>query len=107
MGYGDEIMATAFAKIEKQKYPEREVVVGDFKSRKANYSKVFYNNPNISDPRKLDKNKIIHFVNLVQINLMDSVSVIFLIMMDIVGFLVVNKIDQSIRILRRKMELFK
>ena len=68
MGYGDEIMATAFAKIEKQKYPEREVVVGDFKSRKANYSKVFYNNPNISDPRKLDKNKIIHFVNHCNIN---------------------------------------
>ena len=63
MGYGDEIMATAFAKIEKQKYPDRQIVVGDSKTRQASYSRVFYNNPNISDPRKLDKNKIVHFVN--------------------------------------------
>ena len=63
MGYGDEIMATAFAKIEKKKYPERQVVVGDAKARTAKYSKIYYNNPNISDPRKLDQNKIVHFVD--------------------------------------------
>ena len=40
MGYGDEIMATAFAKIEKQKYPKRQVVVGDSMTRKAKYSKI-------------------------------------------------------------------
>ena len=68
MGYGDEIMATAFAKIEKQKYPERQVVVGNIDTRQATYSKIFYNNPNISDPRKLDESKIVHFVNLSNIN---------------------------------------
>ena len=47
MGYGDEIMATAYAKIEKQKYPERQIVVGNSKTRKALYSRVFFKNPNI------------------------------------------------------------
>ena len=35
MGFGDEIMATAYAKIEKQKYPERQIVVGNSKTRQA------------------------------------------------------------------------
>ena len=39
-------------------------------------------------------NTIIKFYNLVQINHMDFVSVIFLITTDTVGFLVVNKTDQ-------------
>ena len=30
MGYGDEIMATAFAKIEKEKYPEASGCSGKF-----------------------------------------------------------------------------
>ena len=35
MGFGDEIMATYYAKVEKQKYPDRQVVVGNYKKRKA------------------------------------------------------------------------
>jgi|TARA_B100001964_G_scaffold159511_1_gene175147 hypothetical protein len=63
MGFGDEIMATYYAKIEKQKYPDRQVVVGNYKTKQALDSRVFFNNPNISDPKKLDKNKIVHFVD--------------------------------------------
>ena len=64
MGFGDEIMATYYAKIEKQKYPDRQVVVGNYKTKQALDSRVFFNNPNISDPKKLDENKIVHFVDL-------------------------------------------
>jgi ADP-heptose:LPS heptosyltransferase len=64
VGFGDEIMATYYAKIEKKKYPDRQVVVGNYKTRQALDSRVFFNNPNISDPKKLDKNKIVHFVDL-------------------------------------------
>ena len=63
MGYGDAIMATYYAKIEKQKYPDRQVVVGNYKTKLALNSKVFYNNPNISDPKKLDEKRIVHFVD--------------------------------------------
>jgi len=63
MGFGDEIMATAFAKIEKEKYPDRQVVVGNYKTKQALDSRVFFNNPNISDPKNLDENKIVHFVD--------------------------------------------
>ena len=68
MGFGDEIMATYYAKIEKQKYPDRQVVVGNYKTKQALDSRIFFNNPNISDPRKLDKNKTVHFVNHCKIN---------------------------------------
>ena len=54
MGFGDEIMATYYAKIEKQKHPDRQVVVGNHKTKQALDSRVFFNNPNISDPKKLD-----------------------------------------------------
>ena len=64
MGFGDEIMATYYAKLEKQKYPDRQVVVGNYKTKKATDSRIFYNNPKISDPKKLDENKIVHFVDL-------------------------------------------
>ena len=63
MGYGDEIMATYYAKLEKQKYPNRQVVVGNYKTKKALDSRVFFNNPNISDPKKLDEKRIVHFVD--------------------------------------------
>ena len=63
MGFGDEIMATAFAKIEKEKFPDRQIIIGDLNSRKATYSRIFENNPYISDPRNLDPDKIVHFVN--------------------------------------------
>ena len=68
MGYGDEIMATYYAKIEKQKYPDRQIVVGNYKTKKALDSRVFFNNPNISDPKKLDEKRIVHFVDHNQTN---------------------------------------
>ena len=57
MGFGDEIMATYYAKVEKQKYPDRQVVVGNYKKRKATDYRIFYNNPNITDPKKLTQIK--------------------------------------------------
>jgi hypothetical protein len=63
MGFGDEIMATYYAKIEKQKYPDRQVVVGNYKTKQALDSIIFFNNPNISDPKKLDERRIVHFVD--------------------------------------------
>ena len=64
MGYGDEIMATGIAKIEKIKFPHKQIVIGNFKQKIVTQSIVFLNNPNIiMDPKKIDKNKSIHFVN--------------------------------------------
>ena len=64
MGYGDEIMATGIAKIEKKKYPDRQIVIGNFEKKIITQSIIFNNNPNIiSDPNKIDKKKKIHFVN--------------------------------------------
>lgn len=63
MGLGDDIMTTAFAKIEKEKFPERQVVVGDFKKKIVFESIVFNNNPNITQRSELDESKPIHFID--------------------------------------------
>tara|TARA_Y100000588_G_scaffold106378_1_gene116347 strand:- start:290 stop:1159 length:870 start_codon:yes stop_codon:yes gene_type:complete len=64
MGYGDELMATGIAKIQKQKFPDRQIVVGNFKKKIITQSIIFLNNPNIiMDPKKIDKNKAVYFVN--------------------------------------------
>ena len=61
MGLGDDIMVTAFAKLEKQKFPDRQIVIGDFKKRLVKHSIVYENNPNITNPIKIGiPIKIIH-----------------------------------------------
>lgn len=64
MGLGDDIMATAVAKIEKEKYPDRQIVIGDFEKKLGYESIIYKNNPYITDQKDLDKNKIVHFVNI-------------------------------------------
>ena len=44
MGYGDEIMATGFAKIEREKFPDRQIVIGNFEEKTAAQSIIFLNN---------------------------------------------------------------
>ena len=56
MGYGDDLLITAFAAKQKKLYPNRQIVIGNTKKRIANHSEVFDNNPNIADCRNLDKN---------------------------------------------------
>ena len=63
MGYGDDLLITAFAATQKKLYPNRQIVIGNTKKRIANHSEVFDNNPNIADCRNLDKNKDIHVIN--------------------------------------------
>ena len=64
MGYGDELMATGIARIEKQKFPDRQIVVGNLEKKIVTQSIIFLNNPNIIiDPKKIDKNKLVYFVN--------------------------------------------
>lgn len=63
MGFGDEIMATGFARKEKQKFPNRQIIIGDYKKKFATKSEIFLFNPNIVDPKKLDYSIPIHFVN--------------------------------------------
>ena len=61
MGYGDDLLITAFAAKQKL-YPNRQIVIGNTK-KIANHSEVFDNNPNIADCRNLDKNKDIHIID--------------------------------------------
>ena len=63
MGYGDDLLITAFFCNTKKLYPNRQIVIGNTKKRIANHSGVFDNNPNIADCRNLDKNKDIHVIN--------------------------------------------
>ncbi len=63
MGYGDDLLVTALAAIEKKKYPERQIVIGNINKRNAFHSVIYDNNPNISNCNKLDKNKEVHIIN--------------------------------------------
>ena len=51
MGYGDDLLITAFAAKIKKKYPERQIVIGNSKEGTAFYSRVWDYNPNIADCR--------------------------------------------------------
>ena len=68
MGLGDDVMATAVAKIEKGKHPDRQIVIGDFEKKLAYESIIYKNNPFITEKKNLDKNKIVHFVNIHKYN---------------------------------------
>ena len=41
MGLGDDLMITYLAKKEKAKYPERQIVIGDFKKKLAYHSIIY------------------------------------------------------------------
>ena len=63
MGYGDDLLITSFASKIKQKYPDRQIVIGKVSTKKAYHSIVYENNPNISDCRNLDPKKPIHVID--------------------------------------------
>ena len=63
MGYGDDLLVTAFAAKIKKIYPDRQIVIGNASKKQAYHSLIYDNNPNISDCRKLDTNKPIHIIN--------------------------------------------
>lgn len=63
MGYGDDLLVTALAANLKKKFPNRQIVIGNFAKKQAHHSIIYDNNPNISDCRSLDKNKEIHIVD--------------------------------------------
>ena len=63
MGYGDEIMATGFARLIKLENEDSQVVIGDEKRQIGTISEVFLGNPYISHPQKLIKEKKIIWVN--------------------------------------------
>ena len=63
MGYGDDLLITAFAAKIKKKYPERQIVIGNSKAGTAFYSRVWDHNPNIADCRNLLKDKPIHLID--------------------------------------------
>ena len=54
MGYGDEIMATGFARLAKQKYPNLQVVIGNKENGNIYDSVIFNNNPNITKASDLN-----------------------------------------------------
>ena len=68
MGLGDDIMVTAFAKLEKQKFPDRQIVIGDFKKRLVKHSIVYENNPNITNPTQIDESKPLHYIDYHRFN---------------------------------------
>ncbi len=63
MGYGDDVLITAFAAKIKKKYPERQIVIGNSKAGTAFYSRVWDHNPNIADCRNLLKDKPVHLID--------------------------------------------
>lgn len=63
MGLGDDIMITYLAKLEKEKFPDRQIVIGDFSKKVAYHSIIYENNPNITDPRIIDRSKPIHYID--------------------------------------------
>ena len=63
MGYGDDLMITAFAEKIKKKYPERQIVIGNISEKKAYDSIVYENNPNIANCNNLDFSKPIHIID--------------------------------------------
>ena len=68
MGYGDDLLITAFAAKIKKKYPERQIVIGIAKKNIAYHSPIYDNNPNIADCRNLDNSKPIHIIDYHQFN---------------------------------------
>ena len=68
MGYGDDLLITAFAAKIKKKYPERQIVIGIAKKNIAYHSPIYDNNPNIADCRNLDNNKPIHLIDFHELN---------------------------------------
>ena len=63
MGYGDDLMITGIARIEKKKYPNKQVVIGNLDEKKIYHSIIYDNNPNITHVKALDRKKSVHFIN--------------------------------------------
>ena len=63
MGYGDDLMITGIARIEKKKYPNKQVVIGNLDEKKIYHSIIYDNNPNITHVKDLDRKKSVHFIN--------------------------------------------
>ena len=63
MGYGDDLMITAFAAEEKKRHPNKQVIIGSLELKQAFHSIVYDNNPNITDCRKLDNSQNVHFID--------------------------------------------
>ena len=54
MGLGDDLMVTGIAKIEKEKFPDRQIVIGNFHKKLVYHSIIYDNNPNITNPRQIN-----------------------------------------------------
>tara|TARA_Y100001935_G_C17269770_1_gene491261 strand:+ start:248 stop:1102 length:855 start_codon:yes stop_codon:yes gene_type:complete len=63
MGYGDDLLITNFASKIKNKYPDRQIIIGNLSKKEAYHSIIYDNNPNISDCRNLEKHRPIHIIN--------------------------------------------
>ena len=57
MGYGDDLLITTLASKIKKKNPERQIIIGDAKERRAFHSPIYENSPYISDCRNLEQTK--------------------------------------------------
>ncbi len=63
MGYGDDLLITAFASKIKKQHPDRQIVIGKASTKEVYHSIIYDNNPNIADCRNLDLNKPIHIID--------------------------------------------
>ena len=63
MGLGDDLLVTRIAKIEKEKFPDRQIVIGNFQKKLVYYSIIYDNNPNITNPDQIDNTKPIHYID--------------------------------------------
>lgn len=63
MGLGDDLLVTSFAESEKMKYPDKQIVIGNFKEKKIYDSLIYKNNPNITPANKVEQSKPTHFID--------------------------------------------
>lgn len=68
MGLGDDLMITGFVEQEYDKYPNKQIVIGDLNKNLIFDSIVYLNNYKIKHSSNLDKNKPVHFINYNDLN---------------------------------------
>ena len=68
MGLGDDLMITGFVEREHEKYPDKQIVIGNLNDNLIFDSIVYLNNPKIIHSSNLDKNKPVHFINYNDLN---------------------------------------
>ena len=63
MGFGDDLLVTSHAAKIKKQYPNKQIVIGNFKKKEAYPSIIYNNNPNITDCSKINPGIEVHIID--------------------------------------------